>query len=110
MSTLLLLTNALLPSSEVLPALGLLSHQVRVLPAEGTALLIPPGFAHGFQALSDEAELVYCHSTAYAPQAEAGLHARDVRLSIHWPLPVHGLSARDAAFEWLNPDFKGVLL
>ncbi|MBI1378328.1 MAG: DNA-binding response regulator [Frankiales bacterium] len=42
MSTLLLLTNALLPSSEVLPALGLLSHQVRVLPAEGTALLDAP--------------------------------------------------------------------
>ena len=42
MPTLLLLTNALLPSSEVLPALGLLSHQVRVLPAEATALLDAP--------------------------------------------------------------------
>jgi len=42
MPTLLLLTNALLPSSEVLPALGLLSHHVRVLPAEGTALLDAP--------------------------------------------------------------------
>jgi DNA-binding response OmpR family regulator len=40
--TLLLLTNDLLPSSEVLPALGLLSHQVRVLPAEATALLDAP--------------------------------------------------------------------
>jgi len=42
MSILLLLTNALLPSSEVLPALGLLSHQVKVLPAEGMALLDAP--------------------------------------------------------------------
>ncbi len=42
MPTLLLLTNALLPSSEVLPALGLLSHHVRVLPAEATALLDAP--------------------------------------------------------------------
>jgi len=41
-SALLLLTNALLPSSEVLPALGLLSHQVRVMPAEPTALLDAP--------------------------------------------------------------------
>jgi len=41
-SSLLLLTNALLPSSEVLPALGLLSHQIRVLPAEATALLDAP--------------------------------------------------------------------
>ena len=42
MSALLLLTNALLPSSEVLPALGLRSHQVRVMPAEPTALLDAP--------------------------------------------------------------------
>ncbi|MDE2615502.1 MAG: dTDP-4-dehydrorhamnose 3,5-epimerase family protein [Burkholderiales bacterium] len=77
---------------------------------EGTALLIPAGFAHGFQLLSDEAELVYCHSAAYAPQAEAGLHVRDVRLGINWPLPVQGLSARDAGFELLKPDFEGVKL
>lgn len=39
MSSLLLLTNALAPSAEVLPALGLLQHQVRILPADGAALL-----------------------------------------------------------------------
>jgi DNA-binding response OmpR family regulator len=39
---LLLLTNALAPSAEVLPALGLLSHQVRILPAEPTALVDAP--------------------------------------------------------------------
>jgi DNA-binding response OmpR family regulator len=42
MSTLLMLTSALQPSIEVLPALGLLPHTVRVLPAEGTALLEAP--------------------------------------------------------------------
>ena len=42
MSTLLLLTSALQPSAEVLPALALLPHTVRVLPAEGTALLEAP--------------------------------------------------------------------
>lgn len=85
-------------------------HAEHLSAAEGTAMLIPPGFAHGFQALSEDAELVYCHSTAYAPQAEAGLHVRDARLSIGWPLPVQGLSARDAGFEWMRPDFKGVAL
>lgn len=39
MSTVLLLTNALQPSAEVLPALALLQHRVRILPAEGSALL-----------------------------------------------------------------------
>jgi DNA-binding response OmpR family regulator len=42
MARLLLLTNTLAPSAEVLPALGLLSHQVRVLPAEPTALVDAP--------------------------------------------------------------------
>ncbi len=42
MSTLLLLTHALQPSAEVMPALALLGHQVRVLPAEGSALLEAP--------------------------------------------------------------------
>ncbi|AKH83096.1 transcriptional regulator [Streptomyces sp. CNQ-509] len=43
MSSLLLLTNALQPSAEVLPALGLLLHNVRVAPAEGPALIDTPG-------------------------------------------------------------------
>ena len=42
MSTLLLLTNALQPSAEVLPGLALLGHQVRILPSEGSALLEAP--------------------------------------------------------------------
>ena len=85
-------------------------HAERLSAAEGTALLIPAGFAHGFQVLSEEAELVYCHSAAYAPQAEAGLHVHDARLAIAWPLPVQGLSPRDAGFELLTPQFEGVKL
>ena len=42
MSTLLLLTSTMQPSAEVLPGLALLSHQVRILPAEGSALLDAP--------------------------------------------------------------------
>ncbi len=42
MSTLLLLTSALQPSAEVLPGLALLGHQVKILPAEGSALLDAP--------------------------------------------------------------------
>ena len=42
MGTVLLLTNALQPSAEVLPGLALLTHQVKILPAEGSALLEAP--------------------------------------------------------------------
>ncbi len=50
MSSLLLLTNALQPSTEVLPALGLLLHHVRVAPAEGPALVDTPGAFPGADA------------------------------------------------------------
>jgi dTDP-4-dehydrorhamnose 3,5-epimerase len=72
------------------------------------ALLIPEGFAHGFQSLSDECELIYVHSAAYAADAEGGLNARDPRLDISWPLPITGLSDRDEAHPLIDDSFTGV--
>jgi dTDP-4-dehydrorhamnose 3,5-epimerase len=77
-------------------------HAERLSADNGQALLIPPGFAHGFQALSDDVELLYCHSAAHAPQTEAGLHPQDERLGIAWPLPITKLSARDAGHPRLG--------
>ena len=85
-------------------------HAEHLSADNGSAVLIPPGFAHGFQALTDHAELLYCHSAAYAPAAEAGLNPLDPRLAIAWPLPVQGLSARDAAHPWIDAPFEGILL
>lgn len=85
-------------------------HAERLSAGNGCALLIPAGFAHGFQALADDTELLYCHSAAHAPQAEAGLHPLDPRLSIGWPLPALGLSPRDAAQVPIADDFEGVHL
>lgn len=76
----------------------------------GAALLIPSGFAHGFQALTDDAELLYCHSAAYAPEAEAGLDAMDSGLAIAWPLPVTERSVRDGAYEPIDTSFEGIRL
>lgn len=59
------------------------------------ALLIPEGFAHGFQALTDDVELIYLHSAAYNAAAEAGLNAKDPALNIAWPLDITELSVRD---------------
>ena len=72
------------------------------------ALLIPEGFAHGFQTLTDDCEMLYLHSSAYAPQAEAALNAFDTELAIPWPLPATELSARDAAHPMLTPQFTGL--
>ena len=74
-----------------------LNWHAEILSAQNNrALLIPEGFAHGFQALTDDVEMLYCHSMPYAADAEAGLHALDSRLGIQWPLPVALLSERDA--------------
>lgn len=74
------------------------------------ALLIPEGFAHGFQTLTDEAELLYCHSAAYCPGSEGGLNSRDPRLAIDWPIPVTEMSDRDQSHPFIPVDFKGVCL
>lgn len=74
----------------------------------GVALLVPEGCAHGYQALSDDAEIVYCHSAPYVPQAQAGVHPCDPRLRIDWPLPVQRLSQQDADWPPMSPDFSGV--
>lgn len=61
-------------------------------------LYIPAGFAHGFQTLADETELLYFHSEFYAPGYEGGLAHDDPTLSIPWPLPISALSERDMNF------------
>jgi dTDP-4-dehydrorhamnose 3,5-epimerase len=73
-----------------------------------TSLLLPAGFAHGFQTLSSETEMLYLHSAPYAPGFEGGLHPLDSRLGIAWPEPVACLSERDAGHPPLDPSFQGV--
>jgi len=82
----------------------------QLLSAEnGRAMLIPEGFAHGFQALTDNVELLYCHSAPYDLTAEAGLNAQDPMLAISWPQLISELSSRDAQHPMLNEQFAGVV-
>jgi len=83
-------------------------HAERLSEENGVALLIPAGFAHGLQTLAGDVDMLYCHSAAYAPAAEAGLHPRDPRLAIDWPLPIAALSPRDDAHAFVGADFDGV--
>jgi dTDP-4-dehydrorhamnose 3,5-epimerase len=69
---------------------------------------IPDGFAHGFQALTDDVDVMYNVSAAYAPNAEGKIHCQDPRLNIPWPKPIVGLSPKDAAAPFLSNDFQGV--
>lgn len=84
------------------------AEAVELSAENGRSLMIPRGFAHGFQALSDDVRMIYVHSAPFRAEAEAGLHPQDPALAIAWPLPVHGLSARDQSHRLLVPGFKGV--
>ena len=73
-----------------------------------SALLIPEGFAHGFQTLSDDVHLLYCHSEAYHPESEEGLNALDTRLGIDWPIEIVERSPRDKVHACLDQAFEGL--
>ncbi len=72
------------------------------------SLAIPEGFAHGFQALADDTEVLYLTTAPYDAQLERGLNPLDPALAIGWPLPVERLSDRDAARPYLDGGFEGV--
>lgn len=72
-------------------------------PENFLVMLIPEGFAHGFQALEDESSLLYMVSRPYCGAAERGLRFDDPALGIDWPLPVIGVSPRDRQHPLLQP-------
>jgi dTDP-4-dehydrorhamnose 3,5-epimerase len=79
------------------------------LSAENKKMLyIPEGFAHGFQSLTDNCELLYHHSEFYVPAAEAGIRYNDPLINVKWPLPTTIVSARDAEHPYLDENFKGI--
>lgn len=80
-----------------------------ILSAENhKTMMIPEGFAHGFQTLTVDCELLYFHTAAYRADAEGGLNAKDPRLGIQWPLPIAEQSARDTVHPFVQEDFSGV--
>jgi dTDP-4-dehydrorhamnose 3,5-epimerase len=85
-------------------------HAEKLSSVNCRALLIPEGFAHGFQTLTDDCELVYLHSAPYVREVEAGLRPYDPYLNITWPLDFYEISTRDAEHPLLNDQFKGIEL
>lgn len=71
-------------------------------------LYIPAGFAHGFQTLTDDAELIYHHTEFYTPSAEAGIRYNDNAINIAWPLAVSEISERDTGHPLIDSTFKGL--
>jgi dTDP-4-dehydrorhamnose 3,5-epimerase len=85
-------------------------HAQEISAANKRAMLIPPGFAHGFQSLTTDCELIYLHSEAYDANLERGLMPLDPILKISWPLQISSMSQRDSNHHLLDENFEGVAL
>ncbi|CAG1021859.1 dTDP-4-dehydrorhamnose 3,5-epimerase [Patescibacteria group bacterium] len=82
-----------------------------ILSAENRkSLLIPEGFAHGFQTLSADCELLYLHTEAYHAEVEGALSVYEPRLNITWQLPITDLSLRDNQHSFIDEHFSGIVL
>jgi dTDP-4-dehydrorhamnose 3,5-epimerase len=76
---------------------------VELSAANHLALYIPVDFAHGFQTLEDECEVLYQMTTPYVAGSERGVRWDDPAFGITWPQPVTVISERDRTY----PDFSG---
>jgi dTDP-4-dehydrorhamnose 3,5-epimerase len=82
-----------------------------ILSAENRkSLLIPEGYAHGFQTLAEDCELIYLHTAAYHPESEGALNVADPRLNIAWPMPIEDISERDRNHSFISADLQGIVL
>ncbi|MBN8852365.1 MAG: dTDP-4-dehydrorhamnose 3,5-epimerase [Sphingobacteriales bacterium 50-39] len=76
--------------------------------ANKRALYIPAGFAHGFQTLTDDCEMLYCHSMEYIPGYESGIRFDDPAVGVDWQLPMTMISDKDKRLPLLTDQFKGI--
>lgn len=73
-------------------------------------IYIPQGFAHGFQTLTDNCELIYHHSQYYKAGVEAGIKYNDEMINIKWPQEITTVSDRDYEHPYLTKNFEGINL
>jgi dTDP-4-dehydrorhamnose 3,5-epimerase len=71
-------------------------------------IYIPKGFAHGFQTLENDTQLLYLHSGIYTSNNEGALNVKDPLLNINWPFDIINLSKKDNEHKFLDSNFKGI--
>ena len=73
-------------------------------------IYVPEGFAHGFQTLEDNAQMIYYHTNYYTPENERGLNYKDPALKIDWPLTPLNITPKDKKHSFIDTNFKGIKL
>jgi dTDP-4-dehydrorhamnose 3,5-epimerase len=69
---------------------------------------IPPGFAHGYQTITDDCEVLYLHTEPYSEKDSRTIRYDDPKIGIPWPLSVGEISEKDKNVLFLTNKFKGV--
>lgn len=76
---------------------------VEISQENGKALYVPPGFAHGFQTLTEDSELTYLISAVHEPDAQRGVRWDDPEIGVEWPeAAFRVMSDRDRALPPLK--------
>lgn len=71
-------------------------------------ILVPDGFAHGFQSLTDNCLMLYLHTNFYNTKFERGININDPLIECHLPMPITDISERDKNHIFITPNFKGI--
>ncbi|RDU61716.1 dTDP-4-dehydrorhamnose 3,5-epimerase [Helicobacter sp. MIT 14-3879] len=73
-------------------------------------LYVPEGFAHGFQTLSNECEILYSMNETFSPNFYKSLNPLDPKLCIKWPLKISNISDKDKNAAFIDNNFEGIML
>jgi dTDP-4-dehydrorhamnose 3,5-epimerase len=71
-------------------------------------MVIPEGFAHGFQVIKSNSEMLYFHTESYAKNSESGVLYSDKKIGIKWPIEAVDISDRDLKHKLITKEFKGL--
>ena len=71
-------------------------------------LLVPEGFAHGYQIIDDYSEVMYISTASYNHKKESGLNPKDPTLAITWPELITELSLKDKQCPFIKNSFEGI--
>ena len=85
-------------------------YSIELSGGDGISIVLPPGFAHGFQLLDESCELLYVHNERYCQEAEGALHVEDPLLGIVWPEAISAMSDRDRRHTMIEDDWPGVVI
>jgi dTDP-4-dehydrorhamnose 3,5-epimerase len=83
-------------------------HAEILTPESNTCLFIPQGFAHGFQTLTENCEILYFHTASYHPEADDGVSPLDPVLNIKWPLLPTEIADKDKNYSYITAQFEGL--